>query len=215
MGLEAAARRVILYAPRYKEADGVSHRDGPPEQDVAVWRKALRAELIARRLALPAADRAAAGERITARVKALLSASPGRLVGFYWPIRGEYDPRPLVRDLHAAGVALALPVVIARLQPMMFRPWQPGAAMARGIWDIPVPAGGDPVEPDTLLVPLVGFDAEGYRLGYGGGFYDRTIAAMKTRPRSIGIGFACGRLSTIRPQLYDIRMDWIVTGEDG
>nr|WP_294553401.1 5-formyltetrahydrofolate cyclo-ligase [uncultured Rhodopila sp.] len=188
---------------------------GPPEQDVAVWRKALRAELIAGRLALPAAQRAAESGRITARLRPLLAGSADGLIGFYWPFRGEYDPRPLMRELHAAGAALALPVVIARSQPLVFRTWQPGTAMARGVWDIPVPAAGDPVEPDTLLVPLVGFDAEGYRLGYGGGFYDRTIAAMKTRPRTIGIGFACGRLSTIHPQPYDIRMDRIVTGEDG
>jgi 5-formyltetrahydrofolate cyclo-ligase len=185
-----------------------------PDQDVAAWRKALRADLIARRLALPAADRAAASDRITARLKALLACAPGRLIGFYWPFKGEYDPRPLARDLHAAGVALALPVVVARAQPLIFRPWQPGAPMARGVWDIPVPAGGDPVEPDTLLVPLVGFDAEGYRLGYGGGFYDRTIAAMAIRPRSIGVAFACGRLSSIRPQPYDMRMDRIVTEDD-
>jgi 5-formyltetrahydrofolate cyclo-ligase len=112
-------------------------------------------------------------------------------------------------------VALALPVVIAKATPLIFRPWHPGAPMARGVWDIPVPASGEPVEPDTLLVPLLGFDAEGYRLGYGGGFYDRTIAAMAIRPRTIGVGFACGRLSTIRPQPYDVRMDVIVTGEDG
>lgn len=188
---------------------------GSAEQDVAAWRKALRAELIARRLALPATDRAAASERITARLKAMLPTGPARLIGFYWPFRGEYDPRPLVRDLHAAGLALALPVVIAKAQPLIFRPWQPGAAMARGVWDIPVPAGGEPVEPDTLLVPLVGFDAEGYRLGYGGGFYDRTIAAMTIRPRTIGVGFGCGRLGTIHPQPYDMRMDQIVTEEDG
>lgn len=187
---------------------------GGADRDIAAWRKALRAELIARRLALPAAERAAAGDRITARLKALLAASPGHLVGFYWPFKGEYDPRPLVRELHAADVALALPVVVAKAQPLIFRPWQPGTVMARGVWDIPVPAGGDPVEPDTLLVPLVGFDAAGYRLGYGGGFYDRTIAAMANRPRCIGVGFACGRVSTIRPQPYDMRMDWIVSEAD-
>jgi 5-formyltetrahydrofolate cyclo-ligase len=185
----------------------------PAGVDVASWRKALRPELIARRLALPAADRAVASERITARLRTLLADAPGRLIGFYWPFKGEYDPRPLVRDLDAAGVALGLPVVVARGRPLVFRPWRPGVPMARGVWDIPVPAGGDPVEPDTLLVPLLGFDAEGYRLGYGGGFYDRTIAAMPNRPRCIGIGFGCGRLSTIHPQPYDIRMDRIVTEE--
>jgi len=175
----------------------------------------VRPKLIDRRLALPGVERAAESGRITARLKGLLADPAGGVIGFYWPIRGEYDPRALMRELHAAGVRLALPVVVGKAQPLIFRPWHPGAKMARGVWDIPVPAGGDQVEPATLVVPLVGFDAESYRLGYGGGFYDRTIAAMALRPRTIGVGFACGRLSTIHPQPYDMRMDLIVTGEDG
>ncbi len=182
-----------------------------PELEVSLWRKAKRPELIARRLALPPGERITASDHITVRLKALLAARPGRLIGMYWPFKGEYDPRPLARDLHQSGVALALPVVVGKAQPLVFRPWWPGAPMARGVWDIPVPAGGEPVQPDTLLVPLVGFDDAGYRLGYGGGFYDRTIAAMQPRPRTVGIGFACGRLPTVYPQPYDIRMDQVVT----
>ena len=185
----------------------------PPDLDVALWRKARRPELIARRLALPAEERAAAASRITAGLQAALAEAPGRLIGFYWPFKGEYDPRPLVRSLHQAGVALALPVVVAKAQPLIFRHWRPGVAMAHGVWSIPVPAGGEPVQPDTLLVPLVGFDGENYRLGYGGGFYDRTIVAMSVRPRTIGIGFGCTRLETVYPQPYDIPMDQIVTDE--
>jgi 5-formyltetrahydrofolate cyclo-ligase len=187
----------------------------PPDLDVTLWRKARRPELIARRLALSAEERTVAGARITARLEAVLAEAPGRLIGFYWPFKGEYDPRPLVRSLHQAGVALALPVVVAKAQPLIFRPWWPGVAMTHGVWSIPIPAGGDPVQPDTLLVPLVGFDSENYRLGYGGGFYDRTIAAMPVRPRTIGIGFGCTRLSTVYPQAYDISMDRIVTDEIG
>jgi 5-formyltetrahydrofolate cyclo-ligase len=96
---------------------------------------------------------------------------------------------------------------------LIFWPWWPGAPMTQGVWSIPIPADGEPVQPDTLLVPLVGFDSENYRLGYGGGFYDRTIAAMPSRPRTIGIGFACARLATIYPQPYDIPMDEVVTDE--
>ena len=185
--------------------------DEPP--DIDLWRKARRPELIAARLAMSSAERAAASERITARLTALLHEAPARMIGFYWPFKGEYDPRPLVRTLHAAGMALALPVVVAKAQPLIFRPWWPDAPMASGVWNIPVPAAGEPVVPDTLLVPLVGFDAQGYRLGYGGGFYDRTIVTLPARPRTIGIGFACGRLDTIFPRPHDIPMDHVVTQE--
>ena len=178
-------------------------------EDLRLWRKAKREALIAQRLALPLEVRSAASADITDRIQALLAA-PNRCVGIYWPFRGEYDPRPLARALDAAGVALALPVVVAKAQPLIFRPWRPGIAMVPGVWKIPVPAEGDPVQPDTLLVPLVGFDAKRFRLGYGGGFYDRTIASISPRPRTIGIGFQCGRLRTIHPQPYDIPMDEIV-----
>jgi 5-formyltetrahydrofolate cyclo-ligase len=200
------------------ELDNAPATQPAPEQtpaeaweDVRLWRKAKREVLIAQRLALSSADRAAASDRITGRLNKLLEQAPGCL-GFYWPFKGEYDPRPLVRALHQRGVPLALPVVVAKAQPLIFRPWRPGIAMAHGVWKIPIPAEGEPVQPDTLLVPLVGFDGSHYRLGYGGGFYDRTIAAMPLRPRAIGIGFMCGRLRTIHPQPHDIPMDEVVVG---
>lgn len=178
-------------------------------EEVRLWRKAKREALIAQRVALPAAERQAASDRITRLLISRLDPAPA-LVGFYWPFKGEYDPRPLVRELHQRGIPLALPVVVAKGQPLIFRPWWPRAPMALGVWNIPIPAEGEPVQPDTLLVPLVGFDAGRFRLGYGGGFYDRTIAAMPSRPRTIGIGFACGRLRTIHPQAHDVPMDEIV-----
>jgi len=140
-----------------------------------------------------------------------LSEKPAQVLGFYWPYKGEYDPRPIVRSLHKAGVSLALPVVVGKAQPLIFRPWRPRAPMALGVWNIPYPTEGEPVQPDTLLVPLVGFDGAWYRLGYGGGFYDRTLASMPIRPRTIGIGFTLSRLRTIYPQPHDIPMDQIVT----
>ena len=180
-------------------------------EEVRTWRRAERETLIARRAAVPLAERRARDLLITAHLRAALPDLANRHIGFYWPFRGEYDPRPLVRALHREGARLALPVVVQRARPMEFRPWQPGARMAKGIWDIPVPAEGAPVQPDTLLVPLVGFDARGYRLGHGGGYYDRTLAAMPRRPRAIGIGFEGLRLPTIHPQPHDIPMDMIVT----
>jgi 5-formyltetrahydrofolate cyclo-ligase len=178
--------------------------------DVRLWRKAKRQVLIERRVAMSASDRAAAQKRITERLTIILMETPPRLLGFYWPFKGEYDPRPLVRTLHKAGVSLALPVVVGKAQPLIFRPWWPRAPMALGVWNIPYPTDGEPVEPDILLVPLVGFDRGGYRLGYGGGFYDRTLAAAQSRPKTIGIGFTSSRLRTIYPQPHDIPMDQIV-----
>ena len=118
-----------------------------------------------------------------------------------------------MRALHREGTCLALPVVEEKARPLLFRPWQPATRLAPGIWNIPVPAEGRPVRPDALLVPLVGFDGEGYRLGHGGGYYDRTLAAMAPRPLAIGVGFAASRLPTIHPQPHDVPMDLIVTEE--
>jgi len=178
--------------------------------EVRLWRKAKRAVLIERRLAMSAADRAARSEAITAALLQALPSCPGALIGFYWPFKGEYDPRALVRLLHGQGMRLALPVVVQKAKPVIFRGWWPGSPMANGIWNIPVPAAGDPVAPDVLLVPVVGFDRQNYRLGYGGGYYDRTLAAP-TRPRTIGVGFELSRVATIHPQPHDIPMDQVVT----
>jgi len=179
--------------------------------EVRLWRKAKRTVLIERRLAMPAAARSAHDKAITAALLQVLPSCSGRLIGFYWPFKGEYDPRPLVRSLHAGGARLALPVVAEKARPLIFREWWPGAPMTHGIWNIPVPAAGAPVAPDILLVPLVGFDGRRFRLGYGGGYYDRTLAALPVRPRTIGIGFELSRIATIHPQPHDIAMDLIVT----
>ena len=186
----------------------------PGWEEVRAWRRGERARLVARRAAVPLAERQRRDRVITGHLRVALPDLASRHIGFYWPFKGEYDPRPLVRALHAQGARLALPVVVRRAAPMAFRPWRPGTRLVPGIWDIPVPAEGDPVLPDTLLVPLVGFDPRGYRLGHGGGYYDRTLAAMAHRPRAIGIGFESLRLPTIHPRPHDIPMNLIVT-EDG
>lgn len=184
---------------------------GQDWEEVRLWRKAKRRALIERRLALPADRRAAHGEAITAALDQILLSCSGRLIGFYWPFKGEYDPRALVRALHARGQRFALPVVAEKAAPMIFRAWWPGALMTHGVWNIPIPASGEPVTPDILLVPLVGFDRRRFRLGYGGGYYDRTLAALPARPRTIGIGYEFSRIATIHPQPHDIPMDLIVT----
>ncbi|MCI9882420.1 5-formyltetrahydrofolate cyclo-ligase [Methylobacterium goesingense] len=174
----------------------------------------MRAELIARRQRIDSRDRTSWSDRITERLKALLAGRTKPLIGFSWPFRGEYDARAFLTGLQGQGVRLALPVVIAKAEPLQFREWRPGIAMARGVWDIPIPAQGDPVLPDILLAPLVGFDGRNYRLGYGGGYYDRTIAAMPAKPLSIGVGFSLSRLASIHPQAHDLPMDLIVTETD-
>jgi 5-formyltetrahydrofolate cyclo-ligase len=145
--------------------------------EVKAWRRVERARLIAARVATSAGQRRATRER----VRAMLADVPelrGSTVGFYWPFRGEIDLVGFVRELTTADGRAALPVLVAKGQPLAFWRWEHGMEMRPGIWDIPVPVVAEPVEPECLLVPLVGFDDQGYRLGYGGGFYDRTIAAL-------------------------------------
>lgn len=150
-------------------------------------------------------------EAITAALIQVLSFLSAALVGFFWPFKGEYDPRPMVRALHAKGTRLALPVIVEKATPLIFREWWPGMAMASGIWNIPIPATGEPVAPDVLLVPMIGFDRQAYRLGYGGGYYDRTLGALPIRPKTVGIAFGFSHIATIYPQAHDIPMDLVVT----
>lgn len=186
----------------------------PDWPEVLAWRRAQRQDLLARRLAIAREQREAWSAAITARLVQLpaLTGQAGP-IAFYWPFKGEYDPRPLARSLHGRGLRLALPVVVERAKPMTFREWWPGMRMRAGVWNIPVPDEGDWVRPEILLVPLLGFDAQGYRLGYGGGYYDRTLTAMPSRPLTIGIGFGLARLETIYPQPHDVPMDMIITEE--
>ena len=180
--------------------------------EIKAWRKGERTRLIAARMALPIERR----RDIRTRVRAILAADVPELrraatIGFYWPFRGEVDLVGFVRGLAGGSGRAALPVVVEKGRPLAFWRWEPGVAMRPGIWDIPVPAVAEPVEPDCLLVPLVGFDGRGFRLGYGGGYYDRTIAVMPRPPLAIGIGYGFQSLRTIRPQPFDRPMDAVVT----
>lgn len=178
---------------------------------VRQWRKETRVRLIDQRMRIPSQMRADWSERISQGLKTALAASRGKLIGFYWPFKGEYDARPLLMSLRDQGTRLALPVVVEKAHPLQFREWWPGMPMSRGVWNIPIPSEGEAVIPEVLIAPLVGFDPAGYRLGYGGGFYDRTIAAMPTKPLAIGVGFELARVATIYPQAHDMPMDVIVT----
>jgi 5-formyltetrahydrofolate cyclo-ligase len=178
--------------------------------DIKAWRRGERERLIAQRMAVPAATRRDWGERIAAGLQQVVGERPG-LLGVYWPFRAEFDPRPLIDLLVAGGRLVALPVVVDKKGPLEYRAWRPGEALVAGVWDIPVPEKRDVVVPAMVLAPLVGFDRDGYRLGYGGGYFDRTLAALVPRPLAIGVGFAFQEIATIHPQPFDIAMDLIVT----
>ena len=180
--------------------------------DVPAWRKARRAELIALRKAIAPAVQRAEDERIA---QLLLAGFPqlARLnLGFYWPFNGEVDPRVAVHRLRTLGARTALPVVVAKNAPLDFREWTPGVATVPGVFGLPVPQS-ESIIPDALLMPPVGFDAAGYRLGYGGGYFDRTLASLSPQPLKIGLARGVSRIDTIHPQPHDIPMDFVITAD--
>jgi 5-formyltetrahydrofolate cyclo-ligase len=179
--------------------------------DLRLWRRAERQRLIALRSRTAAAARRDWGRAIDAYLHEVLDARPRLLLGAYWPFQAEFDPRPLIDWLIAQGGTVALPAVVDRKGPLEYRTWRPGDRLIDGVWNIPVPEQRDIVVPDAVLAPMVGFDGECYRLGYGGGYFDRTLAALAPRPQAIGIGFDLAEIDTIHPQPHDIPMDLIVT----
>jgi len=161
-------------------------------EELTSWRKGERARLIAAREALDAATL----ERLRLSIDAHLERSfPGLAtakLAFCWPIRGEYDARPFA-------------------QPLVFREWHPGVTLASGPLGIPYPLSSEPVVPSAMLLPMIGWDEAGYRLGYGAGFFDRTLASLTKRPAVIGVSYELARMHSIQPQGWDIPMDWVVT----
>lgn len=189
--------------------------DPAQARDVARWRKAERARLLAERATLSVSARQDAAERITPRLDDLIRARFGQIEGLtisgWWPIKAELNLRHWLAYLVGQGATVALPVVLTPAAPLVFRPWTPDCHMVQGFWKIPIPAEGPEVIPDVTLAPLVGWDAAGFRLGYGGGYFDRTLAALAPRPYAIGVGLQAARVQTIFPQPHDIAMDAIVT----
>jgi 5-formyltetrahydrofolate cyclo-ligase len=181
---------------------------------VRPWRVQMRKFLIGERLKRAPAERAAEGERVKLGLRELVDLTAYPVIGIYWPVRGEIDVRDLgLEHLHLGG-RVGLPVVVQPGAPVEFWSWTEGAPMRRGIWNIPIPEERVLLQPGLLLVPLVGFDAAGYRLGYGGGYYDRTFAAAAhQRPHCVGLGYADSHLGSIYPQPHDIPMHEIVTAD--
>lgn len=177
----------------------------------AAARKQIRAQAIAAREAMAPAHRHAATSALESQLFPLLKQLAPRVLGFCWPIRGEPDVRPLVGRWLAAEPSrrAALPVVQAAGEALVFHAWHPACDMTEGAHGIPVPAQGEQVCPELILIPLNAFDDAGYRLGYGGGYFDRTLAASATV--AVGVGFEVGRVPSVFPQPHDCPMDWIVT----
>ena len=185
--------------------------DAATPEDLRAWRKALRAELIERRTRIAPDVRNAANERITSALVDAFRVPAEAVVGFCWPYKNEIDARFAVRHWREHGALGALPEVTAPKSPLQFRLWKPGDPLRPGVYDIPVPDGTPVALPDVAIVPMNGFDSRGYRLGYGGGYFDRTLAAMERRIVAIGVAYETLRLDTIHPQLYDVPMDFVVT----
>jgi len=179
--------------------------------NVQTWRKAERARLIALREAAGAATLDSWRRSIDAHLERGFPGLARSHLAFCWPIRNEYDARHLARRLREAGAVTALPVVVAPRSPLAFREWHPGVELAKGPLGIPYPVGSPQVAPRAVLLPMNGWDAQGYRLGYGGGFFDRTLAALQEKPLVIGVAYEQARLETIHAQSWDVPMDYVVT----
>jgi len=179
--------------------------------EISAWRKRKRVELIERRMSIPVVRRRELSAEIVTVIEQAFPLLRRMVIAFCWPYRGEVDVRRAIHAFRQRGATAALPVVVAKGTALQFRQWWPGVAMVPGALDIPAPQDSEVVIPDAAIVPLVGFDGQGFRLGYGGGYFDRTLAALERMPLAVGVGTEAGRLPTIHPQPHDIPMDFIVT----
>jgi len=176
----------------------------------------LRTAAFARRDALDAEARAAAREAL-ARHAMQFEVGPNCVVAGFAAIRTEIDPSTLMEALHARGAALALPVAIGRGEPLIFRAWTKDTVLVRGLYGILEPSSdAEEVEPDIVLVPLAAFDARGHRLGYGGGYYDRTLQKLRQAKRitAAGLAFSVQQMDRIPEDAHDEPLDLVLTERD-
>jgi len=187
-----------------------------PARAAALHKPELRRRLLAERKAMP--DRSERVARLAEQVRRALAVRVETTIGAYWPIRGEFDPLPVLGEWLAAapGRRVGLPVIDPVTDAMTFHAWWPDCPMVPDRYGIPMPHATERVDPALLLVPCLGFGPGGVRLGYGGGYYDRTLGAMAVgeRPATLGIAFAHGRLPDLAALPHDIALDAILT-EDG
>jgi 5-formyltetrahydrofolate cyclo-ligase len=177
-------------------------------------KRAERTRALARRASAFARHGAGAGARLAEHGLGFLEVAPGAVVSGFSAIRDEIDAGPLLASLAAEGYRLALPVMQGKGKPLLFRAWAPGDEMAAAVWGIAEPLQTQPLlEPDVVLVPLLAFDASGWRLGYGGGFYDRTLAGLRARKSivAVGIGYDELKVDAVPHLDYDQPLDWVLT----
>jgi 5-formyltetrahydrofolate cyclo-ligase len=182
--------------------------------DILEAKRALRARIKAWRAGLSAELRTRAAEAVAQRGLDFLEPKPkGSVVSGFAPLPDEFRAWPLLRRLHVEGFALAMPAMQGKGKPLLFRAWLPGDAMDSGVWGIAEPKADKAVlEPDILIVPLLAFDRRGWRLGYGGGFYDRTLKGLRARKAVVAVGLAFDEQEVDAvPHLdYDQRLDWVL-----
>lgn len=155
-----------------------------------------------------------AASKLTARLGGGSLVNDGSVVSAFWPLANEIDTRPAMARLHERGCMVALPVMQGPGRPLLFRRWEPGDELVVADFGTREPHNNKPLcEPDVLLVPMLAFDRAGFRLGYGGGFYDRTLALLRAQGSvtAIGIAYACQELAEVPRGPFDQRLDWIVT----
>jgi 5-formyltetrahydrofolate cyclo-ligase len=179
-------------------------------------KKTQRQELIEQRLNMP--DRLQRADLLQRVMRIWLVGRPDTMIGAYWPIKGEFDPLPALHRWKEDGELLeqplrrriGLPVVDRDKSTLQFHAWYPGCPMEEDAYNIPKPKDTEVIVPTLLFVPCVGYGAGGYRLGYGGGFYDRTLAALQPNPFTVGLGFAQGFLPDLEPEAHDVPLDAIL-----
>ena len=177
-------------------------------------RRELRRHGIEARMALPPATHAALSTRVCELIPQHFPELAGMHVAFCWPYRNEPDLRPLMQGWQAEGnpgFAALLPVVVDAGRALTFRAWTPDCTMHADRYGIPTPSSGEFLTPEALLIPVNVFDTRGYRIGYGGGYFDRTLASLRPRPIAIGVGFELARVDSIGPEEHDEPLAAIVT----
>lgn len=186
--------------------------------DILEQKRVLRVDAAARRIRARAEQGAGAATAVACHAVALAQALQPGWVSGYLAMQDEMDVLPAVLAMAANGWQGCLPVVVGKGRPLQFRAWSPGTKLEDGVFGTRHPAkGAQEVRPDLLLVPLLAFDRSGYRLGWGGGFYDRTLAGLRqsgTPVAAVGVGYAAQEVDAVPRDHYDARLDWVVTEKD-